>query len=252
MKLKKIFLIAGTTEGRILADYLRRSKWQAIVSVATSYGEDLIVGSDEVQVRCGRLTQDEMEVLLQREAIEWVIDATHPYATQVTQQIQAVCENLTIPYQRLIRPKSTESWMKCFESTEAVIEFLNQETGKVLLTTGSKDLMQFTKVRDYEKRLYPRILPMIETLQSALALGYQSSKIICMQGPFGYALNKGMLRQIQPRYLVTKDSGDIGGLQDKLKAAKDTGVTVLMIERPKEETGYTLEQIIHLLEEMKV
>lgn len=103
----------------------------------------------------------------------------------------------------------------------------------------------------YKERLYPRILPMVETVQSALELGYQRNHLICMQGPFTYDFNVGLLKQIQASYLVTKDSGDIGGLEDKLKAAQDLGVTVLMIARPQEEKGYTLEEMIRLLEEMK-
>lgn len=252
MKTKKIFLLAGTTEGRAIAKALSQTEIQVVISVATAYGEDLIRGADNLRIISGRLDKDEMKSLIEKERVDLVIDATHPYAVVVTQNIREVCEETKIEYLRIIRPQSKEQDLCTFKSLEETIDFLNQVEGSVLLTTGSKDLLAFTRVVNYEERLYPRVLPMVETLQSALAMGYKRRHMICMQGPFSYELNVAMLRQLQVRYMVTKDSGDIGGLQDKLEAARETGVTVLLIARPQVEKGYTLEEILQQIDAIKL
>ncbi|MEG0352839.1 MAG: precorrin-6A reductase [Cellulosilyticaceae bacterium] len=245
---KKILLFAGTTEGRMIAKLLSQAAFQTIVSVATEYGESLIEKADNLKIISGRLDKAEMKNLIENKHIHLVIDATHPYAVIVTQNMREVCQEVNIEYLRIVRPPSEESDVRSFHSLEETIDFLNETQGAVLLTTGSKDLEAFTRITDYEERLYPRVLPMAKTLENALAMGYKSSHMICMQGPFSYELNRAMLKQLQIKYMVTKDSGDAGGSQDKLKAARDAGVIVLLIARPQVEQGYTVEEVIKKLD----
>lgn len=244
MKHKKIFLLAGTTEGRKIAEWLDRYRAQAIVSVATEYGEELIASSRGLYVMHGRLTQEEMVKVIEKEGVEVVIDATHPYAVVVSENMRSACEKTQIEYLRLIRPEGKKEGVHTFKTLGDGIEYLRGTTGGVLLTTGSKDLADYTKLENYKERLYPRILPMVEALEAAFGLGYKRSHMICMQGPFSYELNVAMLKAFNVKYMVTKDSGDVGGLINKLEAAKAVGVEVILIERPKLEKGYTLEEIL--------
>ena len=70
-----------------------------------------------------------------------------------------------------------------------------------------------------------------------------------MQGPFTQALNEAMLRALDIRYLVTKDTGAAGGFGEKLRAARACGVTPLVIRRPLQEEGIGVEDCLKLLGE---
>jgi precorrin-6x reductase len=130
-----------------------------------------------------------------------------------------------------------------YADTEGIVRRLNELEGRILLTTGSKDLPAFTAVRDYSRRMYPRVLPALESLQICRELGYELSRVIGMQGPFSEELNIALLRQFDIRVLVTKESGAAGGFAEKVSAARKLGIPVLVLNRPVREQGYTLAEL---------
>ena len=130
---------------------------------------------------------------------------------------------------------------------EGAVEFLAGTQGNILLTTGSKDLKTFTQVPDYQTRLYVRVLPSLESLSAALDLGYPAAHVICMQGPFPEKLNAALLEAVDAKILVTKDTGKAGGFSEKAAAAKAVGAQLLVIRRPTQETGMTLEALFEYL-----
>ena len=96
MAKKHVILFAGTTEGRILANWLdEQSGVTGIVCVATEYGAELLeeeMSLKHLTVHCGRLDEGAMEAFLKKESPSLVIDATHPYAQVVTANIRKACE----------------------------------------------------------------------------------------------------------------------------------------------------------------
>ena len=128
---------------------------------------------------------------------------------------------------------------------------LRELPGNVLLTTGSKELHHFA-VPGLVERCYPRVLPTMDSLERCLSLGFSPAHIICMQGPFSQELNAALIRQFQIRTLVTKDSGGCGGFRAKAEAARETGCALLVVERPAQETGLTLEELKTALKEARV
>lgn len=104
------------------------------------------------------------------------------------------------------------------ESVQAAAEYLDQTQGNILLTTGSKELAGFTGMKDYQERLYARVLSLPNVMQACAELGFEGKHLIGMQGPFSRELNAAMLRQYDCKYLVTKDTGRAGGFQDKIDA----------------------------------
>jgi precorrin-6x reductase len=115
--------------------------------------------------------------------------------------------------------------------------------GNILLTTGSKELTAFTEIPDYETRLYPRVLPAVESIEACLSLGFQASHIIALQGPFSKELNIALMRQFEIKAIVTKDGGKPGGFPEKLDAARELGAEVIVIRRPDEE-GLSEDDVI--------
>ena len=250
MKYKKIFVLGGTTEGRKISQYLVSQEIEVWLSVATDYGKALMDETQGIHLLEERLDEEAMVRLLNREKFDCVIDATHPYAQIVTQNIKSACRQTDVCYKRLLREGSIkEDGLIYFKTIKEMIPFLNKTTGSILLTTGSKDLEAFRALENYEERLYVRMLPMSETLKTATQMGYKMSHFICMQGPFSYEMNVALLKHVQASYMITKDSGDIGGVKDKIEAARTLGVQVLCLERPTKEEGLSLEALCHWLEE---
>ena len=246
----KLLLFAGTTEGRELAEYFSTCNVQVTVCVATEYGQTLILQRENLSVCAGRLTQQEMEEKIIGEGYDLVVDATHPYAQVVTENIRAACEKTGRPYFRCLRQEeSAEGYANVLfaEDTSQAAQMLEEIEGNILLTTGSKELCQYQKVSGFTERFYPRVLPLANVVESCLALGIPAGHLIAMQGPFSEELNLAMIRQWNIRCLVTKESGKAGGFDEKLNAAKKAGILTLVIGRPKEQSEHDTVQGIRCL-----
>lgn len=256
----KILVFAGTTEGRNVVAKLINRGHCVHVSVATDYGKELLEISNGVRqeeekriVHTGRLSVDQMKDLMVEENIDLVVDTTHPFATEVTKNIKQACYDSGKKYMRLLRESSDCLDNKDFVYVDSMIEaadLLNQTNEKALLTVGSKELKTFINVKEYKERLFARVLPMEDVLKSCSELGFTGKRLICMQGPFSYELNKAMLQQLGCSYLVTKDSGKEGGLPEKYRAAKDAGATLIVIGRPSEEDGYSLDELLDTIQKI--
>ena len=245
----KALLFAGTTEGRQIAEGCRGKDIELTVSVATEYGEALIEPAENVRVVSGRKDGNGIAALIWETGAELIIDATHPYAAEVTKTLKAVCEAEAVEYLRVLRKEDHEDLTGCVlvNDTRGAVAYLNGTEGNMLLTVGSKELAAYTAVNDWKTRLYARVLPLPASAEIAFSLGFEGSHLICMQGPFTQALNEAMLRALDIRYMVTKDTGAAGGFGEKLRAAKACGVTPLVIRRPLQEEGVSVTDCLKLL-----
>lgn len=239
----KALLFGGTGDGRALAEWMLARGLDATVCVATEYGETLL--PEGMQVHVGRLDAGGMAELM-ADGYTLVIDATHPYAVEVTENIRAAAERRGLPYLRLLRQSDGEDLCHKAENMAVAAEMLERLPGNVLLTTGSKELDHFARP-GLRERCFPRVLPMADSLERCLALGFPPRNIICMQGPFTREMNVATLHQFHIDTLVTKDTGGYGGFRAKAEAAKEAGCALLVVERPRNETGLTLEEIQHRL-----
>ena len=247
----KVLLFGGTSEGRELAGWLAEEGFGLTLCVATEYGAALAPRRPGLEVRTGRLDRAGMEALLAGGGFDCVVDATHPYAAAVTENLRAAAEAAGTPYLRLLRQSDAEDGCQKAADLAEAAGLLADLPGHVLLTTGSKELAPFA-VPGLVERCYPRVLPTMDSLERCLSLGFSPAHIICMQGPFSQELNAALIRQFQIRTLVTKDSGGCGGFRAKAEAAWETGCALLVVERPAQETGLTLEELKTALKEARV
>ncbi|MDF2654234.1 MAG: cobK [Bacillota bacterium] len=260
----KLLVFAGTTEGRKLLEALSRqfsrqtygNGLSVFACVATEYGKELLLQGrlNGIHIHAGRITQPEMTALMREHHFDFVIDTTHPYARVVSESIRTACAESGCRYLRVLRAEGRTLEMErenClfFHSHEAAANYLDENPGNALMTIGSKELYQYTKIQDYQHRLFPRVLPMTGVLESCTALGFAGRQLILMQGPFTAEMNAAMIRQLNGRYLVTKDSGEAGGFFEKYEAAVETGAQLLVIGRAEEEEGLSLKELVGLLDE---
>ena len=241
----EICIFGGTTEGRRLADFLRGQDGHVLVCVATEYGEALAPGGENVEVRAGRLDAAGMAALLGKRRFDAVVDATHPFATEVSRNLRAACEDTGTEYIRLSRDETeADADAISVDSVEAAADFLARHDGNALIATGGKALMPYTRIPGYRDRLWARVLPMPASLAACEAAGFAPAHVIAMQGPFSVEMNAATLRQIRAEWLVTKDSGESGGLREKLEAARLAGAKCVVVGRPEAAEGLPFAGVV--------
>lgn len=242
----EVLLFGGTTEGRILASQLCAAGCAVTACVATEYGEQLLEPTAGLRVLSGRRDQAAMEALLEERPFDCVVDATHPYALAVSENLRQACAGKGVPYLRLERPASRtirQGQLREVASIAEAAQFLGTVEGNILLTTGSKELEPFTQVPQYAERCWVRVLPSVEAVEKCLRLGFLARHLVGMQGPFSADFNEALLRQGQICWLVTKDSGAAGGFPEKLEAAARTGTGVVVIGRRPQPQGLGWEAL---------
>lgn len=237
--MKKVLVFAGTTEGRELAELLADSNIKCSVCVATDYALELM-NDKRLDVHCGRLTEEEMEVLMRDGKFDVVVDATHPYAQIVSQNVRQAADKESISLIRLRRStESAEEGFVSFKTHEECSAWLSFQTGNILLTTGSKDLGSYAKNETIKNHLFVRVLPGEESIRLCTANGITGRQIIAMQGPFSAQMNECILREYSIDWMVTKISGHAGGFEEKVEAAKKAGVGICAILPPSENVCQT-------------
>ena len=243
--MKRILIFSGTTEGRELAEWLDSEGIMVHVRVATEYGAVVMEPSRNIDVRVGSCGGAEgIAKVIDELSIGIVVDATHPYALNITRHIREACEKTGAEYIRLRRADSEEDAgdVVRVNSVEEAVEYLKGTDGRILAATGSNELALYTRIPDYTERVVARVLSTVESVQKCAALGFEGRNLICAQGPFSEEMNVAMLKQTGARYMVTKDSGDAGGFSEKVRAAKRAGATLVVIDRP-EERGLDFHQV---------
>lgn len=249
MDRKQVIIFAGTTEGRTISEYLASYKVPVTACVATEYGETLLTENEYLKVHAGRMDQEEIAAFIREKGAELVIDATHPYAAVVSENVAAACEREQVDYVRLIRGSSAESVDQAVlvGSVDEAVEYLKKTEGNILATTGSKELFKYTQIPGFEKRVFARVLSTGEVAAACEKLGFVGKNLICMQGPFSEELNIAMLHQFDCKYLVTKETGKAGGFEEKLHAAKAAGATLVLVGRPPEQKGYSYDEVLEMM-----
>ena len=241
-----ICIFAGTTEGREVIEYLSDKEIKVTACVATEYGEEIIPNS-KATIHVERLDYDRMVEFFNINKFDLIIDATHPYAKIVTKNITKATSKLDIKYLRLNRSASETVDGKYFLDIETAVDYLSSTSGNILLTTGSNELSKFTRIPNFNERIYPRVLPLDTSLESCKNNGYDSSHIIAMQGPFTEELNKAIIQAFDIKILVTKEAGSNGGFMEKVKAAKECNIECVIINRPDNKEGKSFTEVIDYL-----
>lgn len=247
----RVLLFGGTTEGRELAGWLAGRGCDVVAYSATEYGASRVEAGPHVESRVGPLPAGQMELLMRGGGFACVVDATHPYAVNITEHVRQAAEAAGLARFRLVREEVPEGdWDLARDAGEAARMLAGEPDGNVLLTTGSKDLAVFTEaLDDFAERLYVRILPVVSSIEHATRLGVPVSHLIAMQGPFSQQLNMALIREFEVATLVTKASGRTGGFWEKVGAARECGIRCIVIDRPTHESGLTLDEVKRQLEE---
>jgi precorrin-6x reductase len=231
-----LWVFSGTSDGNQLANELAQQGYPVVVSVATQYGGEVAAQHcSGVSVWAGHQGVEAQKQALSQSQARAIVDATHPYASLISEQLMALSKNLNIPYLRFERPSSfvADTGIEC-NSTEQAAEQAIKHGQRIFLTTGSKNLATFLRASGAtEREWFVRVTPEPEFIQRAIDLGVPRSHICAMQGPFSQAFNEALWRDLKIDCVITKDSGDAGGYQAKVAATQALSIPLLVIKRPK-------------------
>lgn len=231
---KIIWLFSGTSDGNQIAKNLISENFRLKVFVASQYGKSIAEKTiPQNIVEMGRLTKDDIFEYGQIEAPEQIIDATHPFAVEISKNLMNYCKTCQTSYIRYERPEEIESGdnIHIVENVETAAEKARTLGKRILLTLGSKNIEPFLGC-DLIGKIFIRMLPDPVLLQQLLSKGIAPDRIIAIQGPFSTAFNQAILNDRSIGCLVTKSSGKEGGVPEKIAAAKQLGCSVVIIKRP--------------------
>ena len=250
-----IFVAAGTQDGRELAGALLSKGYPVTASVVSSYGEKLLERYPGLGINDRPLDEDALKAYIREHDVNLFVDASHPYAANVSQNAMEACHAAGIPYIRYERRSVPVDYENVYpvETYEEAAKEAARLGKTVFLTTGSRNLKVFTSSEALKDHIViARILPTAKVLSECEELGLTPKEIVALQGPFSEELNIALYRQYGADVVVTKNSGEIGGTDTKLTAAQKLGLPVVMIDRPKldyDVIAYTFEEVFEFAKE---
>ena len=238
----RIFLLGGTKDSTNIIRHVKKNYDAYILTTTTTeYGSRLAseAGSDDTIAR--PLLKDEILEILKRKDFDILIDATHPFAEHITQTSSSITRELKMPYIRFERPTTNLEnidtshihYAESFEEAGKLIEGKFPK-GNVLHFAGANTMADITKHVGVD-RFYPRILKVESSIEKCNALNIDPNHIIPMIGAATKQENIDLIEKYDASVMITKESGEIGGVYEKIEAANEMDIAVIMIKRPKIE-----------------
>ncbi|MCL6612377.1 MAG: precorrin-6A reductase [Peptococcaceae bacterium] len=247
-----IMVLYGVGESRELIKSLKESGYRVAAVARTEYGCQAAGSSGADRVVPAPSGYGDMSELIRTLGVKQVVDATHPFANPLSAAARDVCSDLEIPYIRFGRAETVlpQDPLICrVQSWEKAAETASGFSGTVFLTTGSYNLEVFTRYRGLRgRRVVVRVLPDHRVVKKCQELGISPRDIVAMQGPFSVKLNKAIFQAYRAGVVVTRDGGPSGGAYNKVKAALDLKIPVVLIQRDDPPGAGCLDDIGLLLE----
>jgi precorrin-6A/cobalt-precorrin-6A reductase len=248
-----ILLVGGTSETAPLATALSEAGFRVLVSTATQVPLD--VGSHpNIQRRSGELNRDAMAKLAQEHGIRLIVDASHPYASNVRLNAKSVAAELDLPYVSWVRPPAApaEDFVRVAPDHESAASLACSFGKPILLTIGTRNLGPYVAAATRAHvMLVARILPHEDSLHAAAVAGIPQERIVAGRGPFPLEENLSTIKRFNIGCVVTKDSGEAGGVPAKIEAARQAGCKVVMVARPKDASEATFSNPDDVVREVK-
>ncbi len=252
----KIILLGGTKDSTNIIEFIKKNYDAYILTTTTTeYGARLAreSGSDDTTAR--PLPKDEIIDMIKSEGFELLIDATHPFASHITQTSASIAKELKMPYIRFERPTTNLEnidtshihYVNSFDEAGKLIKDKIVD-GNVLHFAGANTMEEILKYVAVD-RFYPRILKVKSSIEKCEKLGVDPSHIIAMKGAAGVDENIELIEKYDASVMITKESGDVGGVIEKIQAANEKDVAVVMIQRPEIEE-LNKNDIVSNLEEL--
>jgi precorrin-6A/cobalt-precorrin-6A reductase len=230
----RVLILGGTTEASELARLLAADpRFETTVSLA---GRTVNPKAQPVRTRSGGFGGvDGLVAWLAQEKIQAVIDATHPYADQISANAVAACARLAMPLASIVRPawraQAGDIWLDVATS-EAAADALGPEPRNVFLSLGRLELGAFANA--------PHHHYVARTIDPPGEVALPPDiRMLVGRGPFDREAETALLAREKIDVLVSKNSGG-AATYAKIEAARELRVAVVMIARPHKPQGHAL------------
>lgn len=246
-----IWLFAGTAEGPVLSTQLLKRGWRVRVSLVTPAAARAYAPQPGLQLQVGALASDAGLIeALQREQPTWIVDATHPFAAQISARLERCCHSQGCRLLQLERRQPAEAGpgeqlqqLKRLEDLAA----LDLAGEHLLLAIGARQLpvaLAYSQARAH----FARVLDQPGSLQSALACGLPEQRIACLRpDPSGTGrLERALCRRWQITRVLCRQGG---GRSEALwrKVCRDLNLPLLLLQRPQAANGLPLNTLLEKL-----
>ena len=237
-----IMVMSGTKDAYDIIKRLSQlNKFKILATTTTEYGAKIAKDSGADEVIEGGLDQEEMEQVLKNNDIKTVVDATHPFASNATKNAINAAHKEKVAYIRFERPKLKKMKNKHIYTAKSFEEAVKIVLGLLESSSGDEKIMHLAGVSNLEyilkkidrKKVYVRVLPVLDSINKCLDLGLSQENIIAMQGTFSKEFNMALMKEYGVSLMITKESGLTGGTPSKISAALELGLDVVIIERPE-------------------
>lgn len=222
----RVLILGGTAEAVDLANRLCDDP--AIEPVYSLAGHTATPTLPRCDVRRGGFGGGaQLSKYLSDAQIDILIDATHPYASQMASNALAGAKAVAIPHCKLLRPEwrepSEAGWLHA-STADAAAEIIDGRFERVFISSGLGDAAAFSHLT--------RTWFLVRTIEvPSVPAPLASFTLIRGRGPFEVAAEKALFAEYRIDALVSKNSGG-GATNSKLEAARQMGIPVIMIERP--------------------
>ena len=220
-----VLLLAGTGEAKRIAWGLTVSSVKVIASLAgaTRHPEPL-----PVPTRIGGFGgEDGFRSYLKDAGIRAVLDATHPFADQISERTARVCLELGVPHAQVTRPdwspQTGDNWTFIDAPQDAAQHI--PESGVVFLATGRKTVAQYANLEG--RRVLLRLID-----PPSAPFPFEGGEFVIGRPPFNQQNEEQLFTALGVTHLIVKNAGGDGG-RAKLDAARALGLSVLVLQRPK-------------------
>ena len=246
------WLIGGTSDSAQIARRLSAQAISYVVTVTTPSARKLYL--ENAQVWVGKLSPPLAEDFVRRYRVCCIADASHPFASEISEGAIALSQTHHIPYLRYERPTisepATHSSVIWADSINALVDRPLLQHQRILFAIGYRHLPKFARLRQ-TSQLFARILPSESAIAGTLAAGFSSKEIVALRPPISLALEIALWQQWNISCVVAKASGQLlgdaagfattssaqpaplqSGEQIKRQAANQLGIQLVLIRRP--------------------
>lgn len=249
-----ILVMSGTADGREIVRELHQRGAKVLTTVATPYGEGLFkaMGLGHLCVK-GRLDGGALIRFIDENQVDTIIDATHPYAVNASRNAMRACKEKGVRYirfQRETTPLPESPLIHRVRDVDEAVDAADRLGSRILLTTGFNSVRDFVRLQDDGRHeLIVRILPVPEHIKRCIETGIKPWHILALQGPFSKEFNIANFREYRIDVVVTKDGGQEAKTLEKVEACLETGIPIVIIQRPRLDYPCVCSSVSKVLEQ---
>ena len=221
-----ILVFGGTTEGRKTVEVLEEGGNTYYYSTKTGEQDITLHHGQRID---GALDAEAMQTFCREHGIRLIVDAAHPFASQLHQTIAQVSESLSIPtirYERIYLERDPEiTWIDDYSQ-------IPRDIHSLLATTGVQSIAKLKPLEAEGIRIYYRILQRESSIALALKQGASSEQLCYYEDPQDIP--------VEAEAILLKESGLSGGFSEKVEAAKAKGMRIIALKRPQTPAIFTI------------